>query len=412
MTDPSSLLHFAHDGRYGHFINGQFVDGHSATFVDSINPVNGEPWYQISDANMEDVDAAVRSAREALKHPSWSGITQTARGKMIRRLADLIGDHGPRLAEIETRDNGKLIKEMQAQMTAMPDAYHYFAGMADKIHGETIPINKSHVFNYTVREPIGVLAVIIPWNSPLYLLASALAPSLAIGNTVVVKPAENTSASALEFADLVRQAGFPPGVFNVITGIGETAGHALSSHPGVNKIAFTGGTDTGRVIASNAAQNLVPCTMELGGKSPHVVFSDADPERAANGIVAGVFAAGGQTCIAGSRCFLQEPIYDQVLERLNARASDVVIGDPMDEATELGPLALKAQLERVERYVGLGIGDGGQVQAGGKRPGAPLDRGYFFEPTVFTDVTNDMRIAEKKFLGRWSQSCRLKTRKN
>ena len=399
MSPNASLLHQAVNDRYGLFVNGRFTDSRSGRYVDSVNPVNDQPWYQISDADASDVDDAVAAARNALKHPSWSAITQTARGKMIRRLADLIGEHGSRLAEIETRDNGKLIREMQAQMTALPDTYYYFAGMADKIHGDTIPINKRDVFNFTMREPIGVMAIIIPWNSPLYLLASALAPCFAVGNTVVVKPAENTSASALEFADLVRQAGFPDGVFNVVTGIGETTGAALAAHPGINRIAFTGGTDTGRLIAASAAQNLVPCTMELGGKSPHVVFADADPERAANGIVAGVFAAGGQTCIAGSRCFLQEPVYDNVLEKLCARADSVRIGDPMDETTELGPLALKAQLNRVESYVGYGLDEGGVVRVGGKRPGAPLDQGYYFQPTVFTDVSNDMRIAREEIFG-------------
>ena len=399
MNDPSTLLQQAVNEQYGLFINGKFVTAHSGRFIDSLNPTNDQPWYQISDADEHDIDAAVSAAKNALKDPAWAHLTQTARGKLVHRLGELIGEHAERFAEIETRDNGKLIKEMRAQMSVMPDSYYYYAGLADKIHGETIPINKRDVFNFTMREPIGVVAVIIPWNSPLYLMAHALAPCLAIGNTVVVKPAENTSASALEFAELVREAGFPPGVFNVVTGIGETAGDALARHPGVNKIAFTGGTETGRKIAANAAANLVPCTMELGGKSPHVVFADADPERAANGIVAGVFAACGQTCIAGSRCFLQETIYDQVLKKLSDRASRVVIGDPMDDKTELGPLALKAQLQRVEKYVGLGLGEGGQVRAGGKRPSAPLDKGYYYEPTVFTDISNDMRIAREEIFG-------------
>jgi aldehyde dehydrogenase (NAD+) len=289
---------------------------------------------------------------------------------------------------------------MRAQMASLPDTYYYYAGMADKITGETIPINKADTFNYTLREPIGVVGIIVPWNSPLYLLSNALAPSLAIGNSVVVKPAENTTASALEFAKLVSEAGFPPGVFNVVSGLGETAGDALTRHPGINKIAFTGGTDTGRKVAGNAAANLVPCTMELGGKSPHVVFDDADPERAANGIIAGVFAAGGQTCIAGSRCFLQETIYDQVLEELVEKSGKVIIGDPLADDTQLGPLALRSQLDKVLEYIDIGLGDGGTIVTGGKQPENPgLKKGYYVEPTVFTDISNDMRLAREEIFG-------------
>ena len=396
----SNLLEHARESRYGFFINNQFIDASSRNSLTSINPANGQPWYEISDANEQDIEHAVNAARHALTKPDWADITQTSRGKFLRRIGDLIGEHGERLAEIETRDNGKLIREMQAQMASLPETYYYYAGMADKITGETIPVNKSNVFNFTLREPVGVVGIIVPWNSPLYLLSNALAPSLAVGNTVVIKPAENTSASALEFAALIREAGLPPGVVNVVTGLGETAGEALSRHPGMNKIAFTGGTDTGRKVATNAAANLVPCTMELGGKSPHVVFEDADPERAANGIVAGVFAAGGQTCIAGSRCFLQETIYDHVLENLGEKAENVIIGDPMNDATQLGPLALKEQMEKVMSYIDIGISDGGVIHSGGKRSiDHGRDKGFYVEPTVFTDVTNDMRIARDEIFG-------------
>ncbi len=400
MPSANTLLSAAKNEKYGLHINGKNTSANSADIVPSINPTNGEAWYEISNADAKDVDAAVSAARGALSNPSWRNITQTARGKLLHRLGDLIIENAERFAEIETLDNGKLLKEMRAQMSSLPETYYYYAGMADKMNGETIPINKRDVFNFTLREPIGVVGIIVPWNSPLYLLANAVAPSLAIGNAVVVKPAENTSASTLEFAELVRDAGFPPGVFNVVTGLGETTGDALTKHPGINKIVFTGGTDTGRKVATNAAQNLTPCTMELGGKSPHVVFADADPERAANGIVAGVFAAGGQTCIAGSRCFLQETIYDDVLARLSTKAEQVIIGDPMAEDTQLGPLAIKAQLEKVASYVEIGLKDGGHVQSGGKRPENPsLKNGYYYEPTIFTDVTNDMRIAREEIFG-------------
>lgn len=396
----STLLEQATNNRYGLFINDEFLSPSDKESIPSINPATGEPWYEITNASESDVDAAVRSARDALSNPAWSGITQTARGKYLRKIGDLITEHGERLAEIETRDNGKLLKEMRAQMSSLPETYYYFAGMADKITGETIPINKSDVFNFTMREPIGVVGIIVPWNSPLYLLSSSLAPCLAIGNTVVVKPAENTSASALEFAALIREAGLPAGVVNIVTGLGESTGDALSRHPGISKIAFTGGTDTGRKVASNAASNLIPCNMELGGKSPHVVFEDADPDRAANGIVAGVFAAGGQTCIAGSRCFLQETIYDQVLESLTQISETIIIGDPMEENTQLGPLALESQMNKVLDYVSIGINDGGTVHSGGKRSAQPnLENGFYVEPTVFTDVTNSSRITREEIFG-------------
>lgn len=396
----SALLHCSRQERYDLYINGRFTPSSSGNFIDSLNPANARPWYQISDASEKDMDAAVSAARSALHNPAWSGITQTARGRLLRNLGDLIEQNAERLAEIETRDNGKLIREMRAQMSSLPETWYYYAGMADKLLGETIPVNKNDVFNFTMREPLGVIGIIVPWNSPLYLLANALAPCLSIGNTVVVKPAENTSASTLEFAELVREAGFPPGVFNVATGLGETAGAALARHPGINKIAFTGGTDTGRKIAAGAAENLIPCTMELGGKSPHVVFSDADPQRAANGIVAGVFAAGGQTCIAGSRCFLQESIYDQVLDRLSHQAQSIIIGDPMAEATQLGPLALRSQFDRVLKYINIGLTEGGKIQTGGRQPEATaLRQGYYVEPTIFTDISNDMRIAREEIFG-------------
>lgn len=386
--------------RYPLYINGQRVEPHSGKYLESFNPTSGQPWCEIADADETDVDNAVQAARKALANPDWRRITQTQRSKLLRRLAELVADNGEQLAQIETRDNGKLIREMRAQLGAMPDAYHYWAGMADKIQGDVIPINKGDMLNYTTREPIGVVGIIVPWNSPLYLLSAVLAPSLAIGNTVVVKPSEHTSASALEFVRLIEEAGYPPGVVNVVTGYGETAGEALACHPGVNKIAFTGGTETGRRVAANAASHLASCALELGGKSPHVVFADADPERAANGIVAGVFAAAGQTCIAGSRCFIQEQAYDEVLGRVVERAKTINIGDPLKEETELGPLALKEQLKKVQSYVGYGTDAGAKLVHGGKQPDDDaLSQGWYFEPTIFTDVTDDMRVVREEIFG-------------
>lgn len=382
------------------FVGGDWVQPRAGRYLDSYDPTNGEPWYQAADGDAGDVDRAVQAARKALYDPAWRRITQTDRGRMIRRLAELIGARHAGLAAVEARDNGKLIREMRAQAAYLPDIYQYFAGMADKIQGDVIPINKADTLNYTVREPVGVVGVIVPWNSPLYMMSGTVAPCLAVGNTVVIKPSEHTSASALAFAELVVEAGFPAGVVNVVTGYGHTAGDALAKHPDVAKIAFTGGTETGRRVAANAASHLVPATMELGGKSPHVVFDDADPDRAANGIVAGVFAAAGQTCVAGSRCFVHARIYDDVMDRLLERTKAIRIGHPLDEKTQLGPLALKAQLEKVKRYVEFGVGDGAKLVAGGKQPqDAALARGWYFEPTIFTEARNDMRVARDEIFG-------------
>jgi aldehyde dehydrogenase (NAD+) len=277
-------------------------------------------------------------------------------------------EHADQLAEIETRDNGKLIKEMRAQMRALPDSYTYFAGMADKLQGDTIPVNKLDMINFTLREPIGVVGMITPWNSPLMLLTGTLAPCLAIGNTVVIKPSEHATASTLALMELITAAGFPPGVVNVVTGSGRTAGDALARHPGLAKIVFTGSTQTGRTIARNAADNLIPCQMELGGKSPHVVFGDVDIERTVNGVVAGVFAAAGQTCVAGSRCFVEAGIYDRFVEALVERTRKITLGHPMLETSDIGPLALLDQVSKVESYVASGLREGASVAAGGRRP--------------------------------------------
>src|SRR5690606_37663808 len=257
--------------RTRHYIGGEWVEPRSGRHLKSFNPATGEPWYEAADGGADDIDAAVGAANKALQDTSWRRMTQTERGRLIQRLAGLIADHAEDLAQLETRDNGKLLKEMRAQAEVLPDIYGYFAGMADKIEGSVVPINKPDMLNFTMREPLGVVGVIVPWNSPLYLLAGALAPCLAVGNAVVAKPSEHTSASALAFAELVEAAGFPPGVFNVVSGYGHTAGEALAKHSGIAKISFTGGTATGVKVAMNAASHLVPANLELGGKSPHVV---------------------------------------------------------------------------------------------------------------------------------------------
>jgi acyl-CoA reductase-like NAD-dependent aldehyde dehydrogenase len=382
------------------FIGGAWVDAHSGRYLDSYDPATGEPWFEAADADAEDVDRAIQAATKALRDPAWRCLTQTDRGRLIRRLADLIAGSEEALAAIETRDNGKLIREMRAQVNVLPDIYNYYAGMADKIQGEVIPNNKPDIIDFTLREPIGVVALIVPWNSPLYVIAGTLAPCLAIGNTVVIKPSEHASASALALMELIRNAGFPAGVVNVVTGHGATAGDALTRHPGIAKIAFTGGSETGKRVAGNGAQHLAPCVLELGGKSPHVVFDDADLDRAVNGMIGGIFAAAGQSCVAGSRCLVHERVYDEVLARFAEQTRKVRIGHPANDETQLGPLALKAQLEKVHRYVAYGIEDGARLVAGGRQPqGAAFARGWYYEPTVFAEVNNGMRIARDGIFG-------------
>lgn len=381
-------------------IGGQERVPLSGRYLPSYDPTTGQAWYEFADAGAEDVDAAVAAAQAAFKDSKWRRITQTDRGKLVRRLAKLILENADDLAELETRDNGKLIKEMRAQMRALPDSYTYFSGMADKLLGETIPVNKLDMLNFTMREPIGVVGMITPWNSPLMLLTGTLAPCLAIGNTVVIKPSEHTSASTLALMELIEEAGFPPGVVNVVTGTGRTAGDALVRHPGLAKIVFTGSTQTGRIIAANAAANLVPCQMELGGKSPHVVFGDVDIERAVNGVVAGVFAAAGQTCVAGSRCFVEANIYERFVEALVERTKQINVGHPMLETSDIGPLALLEQVTKVENYVASGIEQGARVAVGGVRPAnSDLAQGWYFEPTVMTGASNDMCFMRDELFG-------------
>lgn len=382
------------------FIDGRFVAPRSGVYVPSYDPTTAEPWYEFAQADAADVDAAVASARAALVNPAWRRLTQTDRGKLVRRLADLVLAHADELAMIECRDNGKLLKEMRAQMRAIPDSYLYFAGMADKLQGDTIPVNKLDTLNFNLREPIGVVAMIIPWNSPLMMLTGTLAPCLAIGNTIVVKPSEHASASTLALAELVIEAGIPPGVVNVVTGDGATTGEALTRHPGVAKYVFTGSTETGRRIAANAAANLVPCQMELGGKSPHVVFADVDVEKAVNGVVSGVFAAAGQTCVAGSRCFVEAAIYPRFIEALVERTRRIKVGHPQADDTDIGPLALSAQLAKVEDYVASGVREGATIAVGGRRPqDSALARGWYHEPTVMTQASNQMRFMREEIFG-------------
>jgi (Z)-2-((N-methylformamido)methylene)-5-hydroxybutyrolactone dehydrogenase len=385
---------------YKMFINGEWVDAASGQSFDSLNPYTGQAWAAIPDGQEQDVDRAVEAARKALDNPDWKRMPPMQRGHLLRRFADLLRDNAEHLGHVETRDNGKLIREMLGQARALASYYYYYAGLADKILGETIPLENTAVFNYTLREPVGVVGIITPWNSPLLILSLSLAAAFATGNTIVVKPSEHTSASTLEFAKLVQAAGFPPGVFNVVTGFGKTAGGALVRHPGVNKIVFTGGAETGKVIAQLAASNITPVLLELGGKSPNIVFDDATVPNAVNGCIAGIFAASGQTCIAGSRLFLHAKVHDAFVEQLVERTKRIKLGDPSSMASEMGPMATTDQLHKVQGFVDSAIKDGAELVYGGKRPeDHDLRQGWFFMPTIFDGVRNDMYLAQEEVFG-------------
>ncbi|THF69896.1 aldehyde dehydrogenase [Deinococcus sp. Arct2-2] len=384
---------------YPLYIGGQFVPAQSGALVDTVNPYTGKVWARVPEAGPEDVNAAVRAARAALDDGPWGRLTGRQRSKLIHRLAQILERDADLLGEIETRDNGKLLREMLGQCRMLPEWYEYYAGAADKLHGETIPSDKPNYFIYTRREPVGVVAAIIPWNSPLLLLTWKLAPLLAAGCTVVVKPADQTPVSALEFARRVEEAGFPPGVFNVVTG-GAAVGAALVAHPGVDKVAFTGSTDVGIKVGQAAMGHLAKVSLELGGKSPNIVFEDADVDAAANGVIAGIFAAGGQTCIAGSRLLVHDSIHDELVSRVVQRAQTIKLGDPLDPETEMGPVAFRAHLDNILRRCEAGEQEGATLVTGGRRAsGGDLDAGFFVEPTVFTGVHSRMSLAADEIFG-------------
>jgi acyl-CoA reductase-like NAD-dependent aldehyde dehydrogenase len=385
---------------YKMLIGGEWVEARSGKTFESINPYTGRVWATAPEADEEDVDRAVRAAREAFDEGPWGRMTGTERARLLRRFADLLAENAEDIAVVESTDNGKLLREMSGQLKQLPEWYYYFAGAADKIQGETIPSDKPNFFVYTRREPIGVVGAILPWNSPLLLLTFKLAPALAAGCTFVMKTAEQTPASTLELAKLFEEADFPPGVFNVVTGFGSTTGRALVRHPGVDKVAFTGSTETGISIMKDAADHLARVTLELGGKSPNIVFDDADPEAAATGAVSGIFAATGQTCIAGSRLFVQEDMHDSLVQSLVDKAATIKMGDPLDTETEMGPVAFKEQLDKVMGYVRSSREEGVRVAHGGEVPTDPgLQEGYFIEPTILTDVRNEMKVAQDEIFG-------------
>lgn len=385
---------------YKMLIGGEWVEALSGETFESVNPYTARTWATAPEAGEEDVDRAVRAAREAFDEGPWGRMTGTERARLMRRLAELIAENAESLAVVETTDNGKLLREMGGQMKALPEWYYYFAGAADKIQGDTIPSHNPDFFVYTRREPMGVVGAIVPWNSPLLLLTWKLAPALAAGCTFVAKPAEQTPASTLEFARLLEEAGFPPGVFNVITGYGNPTGSALVRHPGVDKVAFTGSTETGKLVMKDAADHIAKVSLELGGKSPNIVFDDADMEAAANGVVSGIFAATGQTCMAGSRLFVQEGLHDELVERLAEKARDIKLGNPLEDDTEMGPIAFKEQLDKVRGYVDAGREEGAEVVYGGGSPEDPaLRNGFFIQPTILAGVDNGMKVAREEIFG-------------
>ena len=382
------------------YIDGEFVEAASGEWFDSFDPFTGEVWSQVAAGGPTDVNRAVEAAHRAFTEGSWSEMTASQRGILVHKLGDLIARDAKKLAEMEVQDNGKLIAEMQGQVNYVPQWYYYFGGLADKIEGAVIPLDKKGYFNFTRHEPLGVVAAITAWNSPLLLLAWKLAPALAAGCTVVIKPSEFTSASTLEFVKLIKEAGFPNGVVNVVTGFGKDVGEPLTTHPLVRKIAFTGSDATGRAINEVAAKSFKRVTLELGGKSPNIVFDDADIEDAVNGAVSGIFAATGQTCIAGSRLLLQENIHDQFMEKLITLAKTARMGNPMNTETQVGPITTKPQYEKVLGYIDVAKTEGAKLALGGAPASRPeCGDGWFIEPTVFTGVTNDMRIAQEEVFG-------------
>ncbi len=378
-------------------INNKWTDAVSGRTFATIDPSTGEEICQVAEADAADVNLAVKAARNAFERGAWRKISAAERGRLLHKLADLMEKHADELAELESLDNGKPVKVAKAvDVAASIDCYRYFAGWADKIHGKTIPIGNDY-FCYTRHEAVGVVAQIIPWNFPLLMQAWKLAPALATGNTVIMKPAEQTPLTALRVGELIVEAGFPEGVVNILPGFGPTAGGALANHMDVDKVAFTGSTEVGHLIMEAAAKsNLKRVTLELGGKSPNIVFADTDINDAVEGAHFGLFFNHGQCCCAGSRVFVEQKIYDQFVEKSAARANQRRVGDPFDPATDQGPQVDQTQFERVMGYIDSGRSEGAKLVCGGGRVG---DRGYFIQPTVFADVQDEMTIAREEIFG-------------
>ena len=378
------------------FIDGQWVDSRSGASFSTINPATEEPICAVAEAGAEDVDRAVTAARKAFGEGAWARLSAADRGRLLWRIGDLLEKNLQEVAEIETLDAGKTIGDTtRIDVPMAADCFRYFAGWATKIEGETIPV-RAPCLNYTLREPLGVVGQIIPWNFPLLMAAWKVAPALAAGNTVVLKPAHETPLSALRLAEIAQEAGLPPGVLNVVPGRGTIAGVALVEHPGVDKIAFTGSTEIGQEIMRRASGTLKRLTLELGGKSPNIVFADADIDGAVRGASNGIFYNQGEVCTAGSRLFLEESLHDAFLDRLQAHTAKLTQGDPLDPKTRVGPQVSEAHMNRVLSYIDKGRTEGARLVCGGSRPSG---RGYFVRPTIFDDVRAEMTIAREEIFG-------------
>jgi len=387
--------------RYQHYINGAFVDPANGTWLKTDDPFTGEAWAEIPRGDSRDMSAAIDAAFSAVREGPWARMSPSARGACLRALGDLIAKNAEFLAQVEVRDNGKLIAEMLAQLRYLPNYYYYYGGLADKVEGANIPLDKPGYLNFTEYEPLGVIGIITPWNSPLNLTTWKLAPALAAGNSVVIKPSEFTSASMLELVRLIHEAGiFPDGVINVVTGLGGDVGPTMVEHPKLAKIAFTGSDATGRQLYAAAAKTLKHVSLELGGKSPNIVFEDANLDDAVAGAISGIFAATGQTCLAGSRLLVQSSIHDAFIEKLIAITKSARMGDPSLADTQIGPVTTPPQFQKVLDYIEIAKSEGATLVTGGRRPQLDVcSRGRFVEPTIFTNVTNEMRIAREEVFG-------------
>ncbi|CAM3731115.1 aldehyde dehydrogenase [Bordetella tumulicola] len=380
------------------FIGGEWVAPIDGGFIDSIDPATGKPWAVVAYGGPQDIDRAVQAARAAFEGP-WGRMPGWERAALLLRLADVYQKHASELAVLESRDSGRALRDARVDVGSHHQWYRWYASLADKLSGRTIPMDDS-VHVYTTRLPVGVVGAIVPWNVPLMAATWKLAPALAAGCTVVLKPAEQTPVTALELARLIEEAGFPPGVVNVVPGYGHEAGAALVAHEGVDKIAFTGEGNTAKDILRTGAESLKRFTFELGGKAPHIIFADADLEQALNAATGSAWTLCGQSCALGSRVLVERPVYDQVVEAFAQRASRVRVGMPLDEATHMGPQAHQAQLDKTLSYIDIGVSEGAQLVTGGKRLDEPaLADGYFVAPTVFAGVNNQMRIAREEIFG-------------
>ncbi|WP_413733655.1 aldehyde dehydrogenase [Sodalis sp. RH21] len=381
------------------YIGGEWLAPSSGQYFETVDPYTAKPWALIPRGNKDDADRAIKAAHHAFHEGPWGRMHPTQRGRVLYRFADLIEVHADALAELEVRDNGRLLEEMRHQIRYIPHWYRYYAGLADKIEGAVHPCDKP-ALSFSRHEPLGVCVGIVPWNAPLLLFSLKAAPALAAGNTLVMKPAEHTSATALKLMELVEQAGFPPGVINVVTGFGSEAGEPLVAHPLTRHVGFTGSTRTGSHLYSLAARDIKRVSLELGGKSPNIIFADADLDNAVRGVVGGIFGATGQTCIAGSRLLVHRSIQERFLEKLTAFTRQARIGDPRNPATCIGPIANQMQYDRILQYIDIARQEGAELLMGGKRPALEeCQEGFFLEPTIYTGVNNDMRIAREEIFG-------------